>query len=150
MDSWLDHDWEGIVDAILGAARHTDLAGAARLPRAAAPEISRRWCHMPAVAALPPAHFASRLTLVPDGAVPEFHLCDVILSYIDRRQLPSEGNVAQRLLAFLDSSLFPRDYVQVNLSLVPPPSVRGLLPSRALTCKLFSPHVPSSPRICVS
>lgn len=81
-----------------------------------APEISERWCELQAVDALSPARFATLVAYVPPGSISEAHLGDVILSYIDRRKMAFDGEVAHALIRFVDMQFLPRGYIAANLA----------------------------------
>jgi hypothetical protein len=134
MGSWFDEDSYGVCEAILSLA--VQGSGAVFLLDLCASEISAAWCVMPAIAALPASHFATLLAFTNirfcydcplDVVVSEQLISDLILSYLDRRQLPIEGEVAQQLFGFVDMSMLARDYIETILEPRWPPAARELL-----------------------
>ena len=123
MEKWLEADgvcaqvdetgsWSSpLLETILRAAQHVNSSSADKLLKLVSAEICERWCELPAATALSPRRFAMLVGHVPPGEVAETSLCEVILSYVDRRGIAFVAETAQRLLRLVDMRLLPRDYV---------------------------------------
>ena len=128
LEPWYDVDSSGVLEVLLRAAQRVSAASAGALLKLAATEVSVQWCDFRAVAALSPSNFALLLAEVGalPAALPENHICDIVLSYIDRNGLPFAEEVAQALLRAVDARALSPDYIECCLAPRLPPALRGL------------------------
>ena len=128
LEPWYDVDSSGVLEVLLRAAQRVSAASADALLKLAANEVSLQWCDLRAVAALSPSNFALLLAHVGalPAALPENHICDIVLSYIDRNGLPFAEEVAQALLTAVDARALSPDYIECCLAPRLPPALRGL------------------------